>query len=219
MFWKLSVVNSFVPCQNKSIVDLGCGFGYMLLNLVKKADRVYAVDQNQSLSLNSSSAFAKPTDWEKKYEDLFSVTRDLIATELPSQEDRDKIILVAEEAQKMSFDDNEIDTVCALDVFEHIDKYTREDVRKEIYRILRPDGRLVYSVPNTVGLAFKLRVLVALLFGQQEDPYTEDHKKYNWKMDLKKIENYFTVLKVKKFPFSFLGLESSIIISCQKKKK
>jgi len=50
-----------------------------------------------------------------------------------------------EDLTNLSFADNKFDLVVTLDVFEHIPNYRKAFA--EIYRVLRPDGQLVFTIP------------------------------------------------------------------------
>lgn len=49
------------------------------------------------------------------------------------------------DGKKLPFDDNSIDTIMATEVFEHVPNL--DEILKEIYRVLKPNGKLFFTVP------------------------------------------------------------------------
>ncbi|KKU52331.1 MAG: hypothetical protein A3H69_05025 [Candidatus Sungbacteria bacterium RIFCSPLOWO2_02_FULL_47_9] len=76
-----------------------------------------------------------------------------------------------------------VDVVTLTAVLEHL-QYP-EDILKEIYRVLRPGGTLIITVPTWAArpvlevLAYKLHVI--------EEGEIRDHKRYFWKRDLSRM--------------------------------
>lgn len=213
---KLGLVLKNIPDKNETIVDLGCGFGYLILGLVKKSKNVIGVDQNTELNQKDSKPFANPDSWEKKYKKLFDVTKELLSSEIP--EKLENVKLIESKAWKLNIENSSVDVVCALDVLEHIEENKRAESLNEAFRILKNDGVFIYSVPNSVGVAYFIRSIVAKIFGMKEDPDTEDHKNYHWKNDLKKLNPSFCVEKIIGYPFGLKQISPSIIIVCKKTK-
>ncbi len=57
--------------------------------------------------------------------------------------------------EKFPFDDNEFDSVICREVLEHVtDPY---HVIKEAHRVLKPEGTLLLTTPNSNNLAYKLK--------------------------------------------------------------
>ncbi|MBE9029210.1 class I SAM-dependent methyltransferase [filamentous cyanobacterium LEGE 11480] len=75
---------------------------------------------------------------------------------------------------RLPFDDASIDVVTMLAVLEHIE--AEEAVLREIYRVLKPQGRLVLTVPSVWAqpvlefLSYKLKIV--------DESEIRDHKRY-----------------------------------------
>lgn len=54
-----------------------------------------------------------------------------------------------EKNNKIPFGDNFIDVVTALAVFEHIEYYSLTNIILEIYRVLKPGGIFIITIPST----------------------------------------------------------------------
>jgi SAM-dependent methyltransferase len=79
--------------------------------------------------------------------------------------------------QPLPFDDGRFDLVLMTEVLEHVFA-PPSGVLKEVRRVLRPDGRLILSVPNIASLPNRLR----LLFGvtHLEHPDQQMNKDASW---------------------------------------
>ena len=100
---------------------------------------------------------------------------------------------------RIPMEDDSFDTVTLLAVLEHLDCEKR--IIKEIYRILRPNGILLITVPTKKAkpfiefLAFKLNII------SKEE--VSDHKRYYTKDNIKKLllENKFRCKEIRHFEF------------------
>ncbi len=94
-----------------------------------------------------------------------------------------KIISGSFDGVPLPFKDKSFDCVLLLAVLEHI--HHREELMREIYRILRPNGKLVLTVPTWAAkpilefLAFRLHIVSEI--GVRE------HKIYFWKDQLRNL--------------------------------
>lgn len=113
------IVEELNPKQNENIIDLGCGTGYYLFLL-----------SNLSLKLHLTGF---DNDKEATGE---------AKTLLKSR----NIKFVVGDLHEMPFKDNSFDKAVASEVLEHVDDDER--VLKETFRILKPKGMLVISVPS-----------------------------------------------------------------------
>ncbi len=77
------------------------------------------------------------------------------------------------DARALPFEDEYFDVIYSADVFEHITLATKEAVVKELYRVLKPGGRVVIKTPNLdyLRLTITLRRLLRLLRGQSPRIY------------------------------------------------
>ncbi|MCK5832097.1 class I SAM-dependent methyltransferase [bacterium] len=64
------------------------------------------------------------------------------------------------ETETLPFDDEVFDCVLATEIFEHLAHHNI--ILAEIYRVLKPDGRLIVTVPNVA----MLRKRIEMLFGK-----------------------------------------------------
>jgi SAM-dependent methyltransferase len=214
MMGKLNIVIKQIKKENKKILDMGCGFGYLIVGLLDFADVVIGLDQNTKLQIKDKKPFADPKSWKKNYHSIFDVTKELIATEKPN--DLSRVKLIEAKAWDTGLESESLDTVCSLDVLEHVKENNRKEVIDEISRILKNRGQFIYSVPNTVGPLFKLRCIAAAMFGMKEDPDTSDHKNYHWVNELKRLDGKFQIEKIIGYPFILKKISPSIIIVCKK---
>lgn len=199
--------------QNETIVDYGCGFGYWLLTLMKYFRNVIGVDFNPIIcdKNQSSLVFSDQRFWSKNYfnKELFNVTRELIF-----KTHQKEITLITEKTENIPFSNQSIILFTLFDVLEHIKN--RPHFIKQLHDKLKPNGYLVYTVPNTTGPNFFIRTLLGKIFNKEEDPNTLDHKNYHWKRELSLLEPHFKIQKVIGFPFLITHISPSIIVKCQK---
>jgi|SRR3989344_7857881 len=64
---------------------------------------------------------------------------------------------------KNGFADNTFDVILCLDVIEHFQKDEQEDVVKELTRILKPEGRIIWSIPNKGNLTARIFFFISKL--------------------------------------------------------
>lgn len=104
--------------KNKKILDIGCGFGWFELDVLKRG-----VKQVAGIEISEE---------------------DLRAPRLI--EDKKAIFKVAG-ALKLPFEDNYFDTVVAWEVIEHIPRGTESRMFKEVSRVLKRNGTFYLSTP------------------------------------------------------------------------
>lgn len=63
------------------------------------------------------------------------------------------------DVKKMSFKNDNFDYVIAIDVFGHIPVTEKDDALKEIYRVLKPGGKVIFSAVETDGKDWLSRVI------------------------------------------------------------
>jgi 2-polyprenyl-3-methyl-5-hydroxy-6-metoxy-1,4-benzoquinol methylase len=199
---------------NETIVDYGCGFGYWLLTLIKYFKNVIGVDFNPIIcdKNQSSLVFSDQRFWNEAYfnQELFKVTRDLIF-----KTHQKEITLITEKTENIPLKKESIFLITLFDVLEHIKK--RPEFIKQLSESLKPNGILIYSVPNTTGPHFLIRTILGKILQKEEDPNTLDHKNYHWKNELKALEAQFDIKSVIGFPFIVPLLSPSVLVKCQKK--
>ncbi len=106
--------------EGKNILDIGCGFGWMELNLSQRGARKITAMENTEESLATV----------KKYID------------------DEKIDFRVGSAIDLPFTEKTFDTVIAWEVIEHIPKNMETKMLSEIYRVLKPQGVFCLSTPH-----------------------------------------------------------------------
>lgn len=113
------IIEQLNPTHSEKIIDLGCGTGYYLFLL-----------SNLPVKLNLTGLDNDRRAMQEAKDSLF---------------DKD-IKFVSGDLHKMPFKDQSFDKAVISEVLEHVED--DEKVLKEIYRILKPKGVLVISVPS-----------------------------------------------------------------------
>lgn len=121
---KFNYINNVINNQrkhqkNKSVLDVGCGGGYLAEELAKAGLEVTGLDPS-STSINAAKAHAKQGNLAIKYVNGFG--------------------------EKLPFESNSFHFVCCCDVLEHVKDFPL--IIKEISRVLRDDGVLFYDTIN-----------------------------------------------------------------------
>lgn len=114
---------NLVNPEDKEILDIGCSFGWY---------------ENYALVHNCKRIVGLEPDQKK-------IAR--ARREVP------KATFVEGEALVLPFGDSEFDLVTMFDVLEHLPKNSESATLREVYRVLRADGKLVISTPLSNFLA------------------------------------------------------------------
>lgn len=206
--------------EEKIILDIGCGDGPFFPTLNKYGGKIIGLDFSfWMLSL------AKNLINFKKY---------------PLK----KVILLNSEGHFLPIKDNRIDTLFCLETFEHIKN--SEKLIDEIYRILKADGELIYSIPIEIGFSLIFRQAIIKLINFQDDHsyslkellrngilkkppkkryhlYNNPkqhltHKNFDWRVFQNLINKKFKQIKVIFSPFPKLkSLNPTVIIKAKKR--
>lgn len=129
----------------------------------------------------------------------------------------DKIKFVCADASNIPFEDFYFDKVICSQTLEHVDNPDR--VVKEMFRIVKPGGIVVISVPNEKVLSIFKKLFVKiglfnLLFPNLEPRSSSWHIQNFNKRDICKILNkYFIIQRFKYVPIPFIGPE--MVIKCK----
>lgn len=108
------------------VLDCGCGPGYFSEKLLARHATVLAIEGSEE-SINMAK---KRLGGQRKLVDI----RQGDVTQLPCE-------------------DQAVDTVFLLEVLEHLDSFTRAQAISELFRVLRPSGKVLVSVPYNEDLA------------------------------------------------------------------
>ena len=107
--------------KGKRILDIGCGSGEYILTILKMGGVCSGQDISSNFVNNALNMLKK---------------------------ENFKADIKIGDAAKLLFDDNYFDAVFSADFFEHIDYEQKNQVISEVYRVLKPGGRLTIKTPN-----------------------------------------------------------------------
>lgn len=117
------ILNGFVDktdIENKTVLEIGCGFGWFLYNALKYNPKsIYGLENTED-KINNLKIFF---------------------------EDKRCSFLIGD-ALNLPFKNETFDTICMFDVIEHLPKNTENIVFNEIARVLKSGGKLYLSTPN-----------------------------------------------------------------------
>jgi methionine biosynthesis protein MetW len=161
--------------KKNSVLDIGCGGGYLLTKLVDCFDVLKGIDVSDVAINNSNEEIKNLTQIE---------------------------LSVQNADMGLSFSDETFDCVVSLAVIEHvIDVF---GVLKEINRVLKPGGYLVVSVPNIAYVKHRVRLLFGKLpvtssiYNWESDNWDGGHFHYFTHKTFQKLLEYsgFKIEKV-----------------------
>ncbi|MFH1841145.1 MAG: class I SAM-dependent methyltransferase [Candidatus Shapirobacteria bacterium] len=120
----LNILDNFSP--KDSVLDAGCGSGNIAFFLAHKVKKVIGLDLSQS-----AIDFAQQKVIETRVKNLSFQTADL---------------------RHLPFRDNSFTRVILFEVVEHLNLKDYQQILSEIYRVLKPDGKLYLTTPNQLSL-------------------------------------------------------------------
>lgn len=144
---RLDYFDGFVEdWSDKSVIDVGCGGGFMSEALAQRAAEVVGIDQSES-AIEAARAHALSSALAVRYQ--------------------------VSQAEQLDFESESFDVVVCVDVLEHVDDLDR--AIGEMGRILKPGGLFLFDTINRNWLASFLAVtaaerLVGLLPRGAHDP-------------------------------------------------
>ena len=103
------------------------------------------------------------------------------------------------DTEPLPFRNGTFDVVVFSEVMEHV-RFPKKALA-EICRVLRPDGRLIGSVPN----AFRLRNRFRFLFGQQYESDPSHLRQYSSVILKRELESHFSDIKIHPVSGHLLG--------------
>ena len=104
---------------HEAVLDIGCGDGLHTLLIGKQVGSVIGIDVNSAF-IADAEAYAK------------------------AMKSRAKASFLAQPLEKCGFDEAQFDLILSICVIEHIPNY--EEVLSEAFRVLKPGGRMVFTV-------------------------------------------------------------------------
>lgn len=104
--------------KNKTVLDVGCGFGWLEYRLKDKVKHITGIDVNDNDILKAKN-------------------------EINSK----NVEFITGNALKLPFKDNNFDVVISSEVIEHLPKNSEECFLKEISRVLKKEGKLFLTTP------------------------------------------------------------------------
>ena len=93
-------------------------------------------------------------------------------------------------AEKISFPDNHFDVILLLDTLEHI--INRDKALNEINRVLKPNGIVIITVPNTLSYFYLRSFMTSFLRGQK--PWKNVHYQQNYFHWEHQINNFLKII-------------------------
>lgn len=132
--------------QGAAVLDLGGGTGAISSALASQGYKMTACDIAEQMILAGKRTHSdKPIDW----------------------------VLLPKDWRRLPFGDNRFDAIIASSVFEYLSDV--ENTMKECSRILKPAGKLIFSVPNPAHLSRRLeRLLHPLATFVVKAPFARD---------------------------------------------
>ena len=122
-------MDAFDPYVSGKVLDYGCGDGQFSQRILPRCDQVYGVDVSKSVIERAKKRFPEP------------------------------MFLVIDPEKELPFPDGFFDTICAIDVMEHL--LDTESVLFEFNRVLKPDGKVLIATNELCRLKL---ILIALFF-------------------------------------------------------
>jgi ubiquinone/menaquinone biosynthesis C-methylase UbiE len=130
---RIDCIKNLIPYSNyDKALDIGCGCGVYSMLMGKKGYSVEGIDIN-SISLSKAKKWANEEN---------------ISTKVNFQN---------MDVHNLAFPDNYFDLIIASEVIEHLNRPM--GALKEIARVLKPNGKLIVTMPNLFSLPWFIRKL------------------------------------------------------------
>jgi len=111
------------PVQDKRVLDLGCGEGYFARQLAQRgAAQVDGIDSSEKM-IDGAAAVEAADPMGIRYR-------------------------VSDAAELSEFEDESFDLVVAVFLFNYVDCDKMTAIMRGVFRVLRPGGRFIFSVPH-----------------------------------------------------------------------
>lgn len=198
--------------KNKIILDLGCADGPFLPTLNYYGNRIIGVDLL--------------FDWLQRARELINYKKYPLKN----------VILLNAEGHYLPFKNNCIDMIYCLETFEHIPNSV--NLINEIFRILKRNGILIYSLPIEIGISLLIRQLIGKITKFEREHYSlrelvrngllkkplkrinnpTTHRNFDWRLIHKMIIKRFKKIDLKFSPLPLLKrLNPTVIVKVKKK--
>ncbi len=197
--------------DGKIILDLGCGDGPFFPTLNRYGKCIIGLDFSLQLILKAK-ALIRYIEYPLK-----------------------KVLLLNADGQHIPIKDKSIDIIYCLETFEHIPNTNR--LISEIFRILKDDGELIYSIPIEIGISLIFRQFIGKITKFPRDTYKFkelltnsllkkpskrinnpwNHKNFDWRIIQQSIKRKFKLISQIYSPFPFLkSLNPTAIFNVRK---
>ena len=124
------------------IIDIGCGRGEIVFQAASAGARAVGIDYAES------AVEIAQTTRERHAEDI-----------------REKTGFFCQSAETLEFEDDFFDTAFLLDVVEHVSADEFQTILREIWRVLKPGGKLIiHTSPNVWSRTWGFRIKSAVYF-------------------------------------------------------
>jgi len=120
---KGKVIEQLKPKNNDTILDVGCGMGHLLFNIIK---------EYPDIKINMAGI-------DPAMPNIYRFNQRI------KEENKPNIIGILGEAESLPFKDNSFDSIITSEVIEHIPDKAK--AIKEMYRVLKKDGHLFITTP------------------------------------------------------------------------
>jgi len=171
--------------DEKEILDVGCGHAILSVYLAKRGHCVTAID-NDAAKIKAASEIAEKFNAE--------------------------VTLRLGDALRLGFDDEAFDLVICSEMLEHLDNPLA--ALREDFRVLRPKGKILLSVPN--GKSPRVRILKML--GLARLLFTAQHKQSFDQASISKLvmQSGFKIIQLTSDFIPFPKLPPSIFLNQRK---
>lgn len=155
-FWKeriQRVLSALRPTEGDLVLDVGCGVGTFAFHSAKAGADATGIDFSQ---------------------EAIDIAKEIVSRyKIPGS-----ARFMKADATELPFADLSFNKIVSADFFEHIDRIQKEKVIDEMYRVLKPKGKIVVYTPNKLKLKSNLvgEKIKVLLKGKNRSRYT--WKKY-----------------------------------------
>jgi len=176
------VIDLCEPIEHKSILDAGCGEGYVGRQLIKRGAR-------QVDGMDISEKMIEQAELQKRTSELFNVN-----------------YAVGDIRTRRIDEKSDYDIVLAMFLFNYLNVEDTSQVMEKIYRVLNSNGYFIFSVPHP-SLAFLKKDKFPFYFETKGGYFSGRNKLFPgeiWRRDRvavgvqcihKTIEDYFVCLK------------------------